>query len=81
MTNEQMTRTLKLHKFLHTYDAQIMTHHASHTRTTHRVALAVGVILHQKLINITFFITNLMLNIFMLNIFLGGKISVFWGNC
>ncbi len=38
--NEQMTHPLKLHKFLHTHNVQIMTHHASQTRTTHHVDLA-----------------------------------------
>ncbi len=40
MANEQMTHPLKLHKFLDTHDAQIMTHHTSQTRTAHCVDLA-----------------------------------------
>ncbi len=40
VVNEQMTHLLKLYKFLHTHDAQIMTHHISQKRTTHRVDLA-----------------------------------------
>ncbi len=40
VTNEQMTHPLKLHKFLHIHDAEIMTHYVSQTRTTQRVDLA-----------------------------------------
>ncbi len=37
VTNERLTRILKLDTFFPTYDAGIMTHDSSQIRTTHRV--------------------------------------------
>ncbi len=46
VTNEWMTHLLKVDTFFHTHDARIMTHDASQIRTTHRVDLALGILLH-----------------------------------